>query len=83
MQSRKTRQLAPFIANLKNWGGNIFTILPGIAKDAAFSATNTRRARAVVEYLLENKLLEVDEAKYVGPEYDPTYNGAEIVDLNF
>ena len=27
-------------------------------------------ARAVVEYLLENKLVDVDEAKYVGPEYD-------------
>lgn len=30
------------------------------------------RARAAVEYLLENNLIEVDEAKYVGPEFDPT-----------
>ena len=29
-------------------------------------------AKAVVEYLLENKLIEVDEAKYVGPEHDST-----------
>ena len=29
-------------------------------------------AKAVVEYLLENELIEVDEAKYVGPEHDPT-----------
>ena len=40
-------------------------------------------ARAAVEYLLENNLIVVDDAKYVGPEYDPTYNGAEIADLNF
>lgn len=30
------------------------------------------RARAVVEYLLKNKLIEVDEVEYVGPEYDDT-----------
>lgn len=30
------------------------------------------RARAVVEYLLGNKLIAVDEAEYVGPEYDDT-----------
>lgn len=30
------------------------------------------RARAAVEYILENKLINVDEAKYVGPEYDST-----------
>ncbi len=29
-------------------------------------------AKAAVEYLLENKLIEVDEAKYVGPEHDST-----------
>lgn len=29
-------------------------------------------ARAVVEYLMENNLIAVDEAEYVGPEYDDT-----------
>ncbi|MBR2004057.1 MAG: hypothetical protein IKK39_02130 [Thermoguttaceae bacterium] len=41
-------------------------------------------ARAVVEYLLENKLIAVDTAKYVGPEYDPNApNGVEEAELGF
>lgn len=42
------------------------------------------RARAAVEYLLENNLIAVDEANYVGPEYDPNApNGVEDAELGF